>query len=74
LRLEHVLIPNLFFQLSEVPVYKIGLLIDVLHATAPPGVTFRVLPHDDEREENRFVPDVYMTETKRELENLLASK
>lgn len=57
-------------QILNVPAYQYPLLLRIVQAGLPEGVTLRVVEHDSLHDEVRYLPDTKMKELKDELEDL----
>lgn len=61
-------------QMSDVPSTLLPVLINVVEAALPAGVTLRVHPHLPEYTEDRFVPDFELLKLKTELDDMKGDK
>ncbi|CAH0560482.1 unnamed protein product [Brassicogethes aeneus] len=57
-------------QITDISSLQLPMLLRVLESSTPPGVTIKVLPHEDDHEEVRYVPDSELLQLKHELDEL----
>lgn len=57
-------------QMKEALVTKLPLLIDVIHATMPPGVTFNIREHTEEDGNRKYFKDSVLEKLREELVEL----
>ncbi|VEN39785.1 unnamed protein product [Callosobruchus maculatus] len=57
-------------QITDVPSIKLPVIIRVIEAGLPAGVSVNIRPHEESDENNRYIPDSELTALKHELEEL----
>ncbi|KAF7280257.1 hypothetical protein GWI33_006253 [Rhynchophorus ferrugineus] len=57
-------------QITDVPTTQLPLLLRVIEATTPVGVSINIVQHDDHYEEDRYIPDTDLLALKQELDDI----
>ncbi|CAH2013696.1 unnamed protein product [Acanthoscelides obtectus] len=57
-------------QITDVPSIQLPIIIRVIEAGLPAGVSVNIRPHEEADEENRYIPDSELNALKSELEEL----
>ncbi|XP_022198250.2 39S ribosomal protein L48, mitochondrial [Nilaparvata lugens] len=61
-------------QIVDVPSTTFALYLEIMEAALPQGVTLTVVPHTDDHDEVRYVPDYELDELKTQLNVLIESR
>ncbi|ERL94513.1 hypothetical protein D910_11790 [Dendroctonus ponderosae] len=61
---------NRTVQITDISTVQVPILLRVIEATLPVGVTANVVPHEEYHEEDRYIPDSELNKLKYELEEM----